>query len=451
MSGGQKQRISLARSLYSNADIYMLDDPLSAVDSHVGKSIFDSVIGPKGLLKEKTRLFVTNSLNFLPQVDEIIMIDNGNIVENGTYNDLKDKNGIFTEFMKAYLESNESNQEFIKNITPDTETNSFNKQMSIISEKSVKLERESSILSKQNSTKKEKVGEKIIEKEKIESGNVKFSIVLEYLKVCRLWLIVIFFLMFVLSNLADMSSSFWLSDWSNDAVSKISIFANNTNTTRSEPMSKFYRLGIYSALGLTKSLIGFIANLTYVFMFIKATRILHNKLLYSVLRSDLKFFESTPNGRIVNRFTKDIAATEDLIPYSVKSLVESVLSLISTVIIISSSTPFILFALVPVIVVYVLVQRYFIPSNRQLERMQSASKSPIFAHFSETQAGVMTVRAYNLTNRFIKMMEDYIDESFKNEYAIAVSNRYWDFYVFIEFNLNVKIKFNTFKMVSIET
>ena len=257
--------------------------------------------------------------------------------------------------------------------------------------------------------------------------------------------------MFVLSNLADMSSSFWLSDWSNDAVSKISIFANNTNTTRSEPMSKFYRLGIYSILGLTKSLIGFIANLTCIFMFIKATKILHNKLLYSVLRSDLKFFESTPNGRIINRFTKDIAATEDLIPYSVKSLVESVLSLISTVIIISSSTPFILFALVPVIVVYVLVQRYFIPSNRQLKRMQSASKSPIFAHFSETQAGVMTVRAYNLTNRFIKMMEDYIDESFKNEYAIAVSNRYWDFYVLIEFNLNVKIKFNTFKMVSIET
>ena len=117
LSGGQKARVSLARSLYSNADIYMLDDPLSAVDAHVGKSIFDLVIGPNGMLKDKTRLFVTNSLNFLPQVDEIMMIDNGFIIETGTYEQLKEQNGKFTEFMKAFLEANEANQEFIRNIT----------------------------------------------------------------------------------------------------------------------------------------------------------------------------------------------------------------------------------------------------------------------------------------------------------------------------------------------
>jgi len=94
------------------------------------------------------------------------------------------------------------------------------------------------------------------------------------------------------------------------------------------------------------------------------------------------------------------------------------------VIIISSSTPLVFLALIPVIVVYVLVQRYFIPSNRQLKRMQSASKSPIFAHFSESQAGVMTIRAYRQTDRFMKMMEDFIDQSFKTGYAISVSNRY---------------------------
>ena len=415
LSGGQKQRISLARALYSNAEIYMLDDPLSAVDSHVGKAIFDSVIGPNGMLKQKTRLFVTNSLNFLPQVDEIIMIDNGSIVEKGAYIELKDKNGYFTEFMKSYLESNEANQEFIKNMNPvGLET-----QVSKISEKSVKLDRTGSVTSK-TSTANEKAGEKIIVKEKIESGNVKISIVLEYFKACRLWLSLVFFLMYVLSNLADMGSSFWLSDWSNDAILNDTDF---TNTTRPEVKSKFFRLGIYSALGLSKSLIGFIANVTFVYMFIQATKRFHNKLLFCVLRSDLKFFESTPNGRIVNRFTKDVEATEDSIPSSVKSLIECVLSLISTVIIISSSTPFILLALIPVIVVYVLVQRYFIPSNRQLKRMQSASKSPIFAHFSETQAGVTTVRAYRLTGRFIKMMEDYVDESFKTGFAISVSNR----------------------------
>ena len=394
----------------------MLDDPLSAVDSHVGKSIFDSVIGPNGMLKDKTRLFVTNSLNFLPQVDEIMMIEDGFLIETGTYNQLKDQNGKFTEFMKAFLDANEANQEFIKNIG-SSEIKSLEKQISI---KDEKLTRAESIVSKESDS-KVKDGQKIIEKEKIESGSVKISTILEYFKACRLWLSFFFLLMYVLSNLADMGSSFWLSDWSDDALKNKSTL-NETNLNINVK-SNLYRLAIYSALGLSKSFIGFMANLIFVLMFIKATKLLHNKLLFRVLRSDLKFFESTPNGRIINRFTKDVEATEESIPSAIKSLIECILSLSSTVIIISSSTPLVFLALIPVIIVYVLVQRYFIPSNRQLKRMQSASKSPIFAHFSESQAGVMTIKAYRQTDRFVKMMEDFIDQSFKSGYAISVSNR----------------------------
>lgn len=118
LSGGQKQRISMARSLYSNADIYLLDDPLSAVDAHVGKSIFDSVIGPKGMLKNKTRLFVTNSIHFLPQVDKVVMLVNGEIVETGTYDELKNKNGYFTDFIKNDLfnQKKESSNYLNKNV-----------------------------------------------------------------------------------------------------------------------------------------------------------------------------------------------------------------------------------------------------------------------------------------------------------------------------------------------
>jgi len=101
LSGGQKARISLARALYSKADIYLLDDPLSSVDAHVAKSIFDSVIGPKGMLNDKTRIFVTNSLNYLPQMDTVIMLENGEIVESGSYDELKSKNGFFVEFIKS--------------------------------------------------------------------------------------------------------------------------------------------------------------------------------------------------------------------------------------------------------------------------------------------------------------------------------------------------------------
>jgi ATP-binding cassette subfamily C (CFTR/MRP) protein 1 len=88
LSGGQKQRVSLARAAYSNADIYLLDDPLSAVDSHVGKHIFDKVIGPKGLLKRKTRVLVTHGVAYLPQVDNIFVMKDGEISETGNYQEL---------------------------------------------------------------------------------------------------------------------------------------------------------------------------------------------------------------------------------------------------------------------------------------------------------------------------------------------------------------------------
>jgi ATP-binding cassette, subfamily C (CFTR/MRP), member 1 len=85
LSGGQKQRVSLARAVYSQADIYLFDDPLSAVDSHVGKHIFDNVMSDNGLLRGKTRFLVTHAVIFLPKVDEIYVIVNGEITENGSY------------------------------------------------------------------------------------------------------------------------------------------------------------------------------------------------------------------------------------------------------------------------------------------------------------------------------------------------------------------------------
>lgn len=104
LSGGQKQRVSLARAVYNNADIYFLDDPLSAVDSHVGKHIFEKVIGPNGMLKKKTRLLVTHGLSFLPEVNSIIVLNNGEIFEKGTYKQLMEKKSAFADFIIQHLQ-----------------------------------------------------------------------------------------------------------------------------------------------------------------------------------------------------------------------------------------------------------------------------------------------------------------------------------------------------------
>lgn len=106
LSGGQKQRISMARAVYSDADIYLLDDPLSAVDSHVGKHIFDKVIGPHGLLGNKTRVLVTHGITFLPQTDNIYVMKDGTFSENGTYEELLQQKGAFADFIIEHLQEN---------------------------------------------------------------------------------------------------------------------------------------------------------------------------------------------------------------------------------------------------------------------------------------------------------------------------------------------------------
>lgn len=112
LSGGQKQRISLARAVYNDSDVYLFDDPLSAVDAHVGKHIFDNVVGPDGILRGKTRIFVTNALSFLSECDEIIMLDNGTIAEMGSYDSLVEKDGQFAKFIKNYVQSSNQEEEY---------------------------------------------------------------------------------------------------------------------------------------------------------------------------------------------------------------------------------------------------------------------------------------------------------------------------------------------------
>ena len=235
LSGGQKQRISLARSLYSNSDIYLFDDPLSAVDSHVGKDLFNKVIGSRGLIKSKTRLFVTNALSFLPQVDKIIMMKNGKIIEIGTYEKLqKDKNGQFSQFIKNSL----IYEELDKKETIENE----NKIEKIEEIKTIKIKQ------------KDKFGEKIIVKENIVSGKVKSHIFLTYFKACNLGFSIVSVLFFGILYSAQAASNIWLSDWSNDSKDNND---NNNNNNNELDYTKEYRLTVFIILGLSQCLISF--------------------------------------------------------------------------------------------------------------------------------------------------------------------------------------------------
>lgn len=175
---------------------------------------------------------------------------------------------------------------------------------------------------------------------------------------------------------------------------------------------------------LIVAVISLLAGGCFVGMIVTSSKRLHNKLLVSILKSSLRFFESTPTGRILNRFTKDVEATEEAIPNSLQSLLECLFGILSALIIICTTTPLIIIILVPIAVVYIFVQRYFIPSNRQLKRMFAASKSPVFSHFSETQVGVSTIRAFGGEEWAINAMEEKVNANILLYYCNIVSNRW---------------------------
>ncbi|CAF0941211.1 unnamed protein product [Brachionus calyciflorus] len=397
LSGGQKQRISIARSVYAKASIYTFDDPLSAVDAHVGKHIFDSVIGPNGLLKHKTRIFATNSLAFLPECDRIIMLEKGSIKEIGSYDQLIKNNSAFKEFLGEFMRNQQA------------------KKQTTESEENIELKNNKKIEGKKNLD-KEKVGEKIIVKEKVETGQVKASVLFEYFKSCTLWLSIIFIIFNVLYNVFQSGLSLWLSDWSDKA--------NLTEYENSTWNDKNVRLGVYASIGVAQSLMMLIAEFIFLKMVMRSSRFLHSSMLFSILRSNMQFFESTPIGRIINRFSKDVEAVENMIPMSYRILVRCLFQVIVTVIMISITTPWFLVPLVPISIVYYFVQRYYVAAMRQLRRLNSVSKSPIFSHFGETLTGVSTIRAYNSQGRFVKQMEDKIDENLCYFYPDTVSNRW---------------------------
>uniref|UniRef100_A0A4W6CQK3 ATP-binding cassette, sub-family C (CFTR/MRP), member 2 n=1 Tax=Lates calcarifer TaxID=8187 RepID=A0A4W6CQK3_LATCA len=427
LSGGQKQRVSLARAAYSQADIYLLDDPLSAVDSHVGKHLFDKVIGPSGLLKDKTRILVTHGVSFLPFVDEIVVLQDGVVTEIGSYNSLRASRGAFSEFLDtvAYRYTDTVDIELIPE-REDTQPDS-----PLEDTVSVTLKRENSIrrsqrngsksLLLQKSLKPEnadesKKGQRLIEKETMETGQVKFSVFLQYLRAMGWGYAVTVFLLYFTQNVAFIGQNLWLSDWTNDAVE----YYNRTYPS----WKRDTRVGVFGALGVVQGLFVFLGTLSLANASVAASRILHSRLLNNILRVPMLFFDTTPIGRVVNRFAKDIFTVDEAIPQSFRSWVLCLLGVLGTLFVICLATPFFTIVIVPLALVYYFVQRFYVATSRQLRRLDSVSRSPIYSHFSETVSGLSVIRAYGHQERFLKHNEITIDENLKSVYPWIVSNRW---------------------------
>ncbi|XP_038063723.1 multidrug resistance-associated protein 1-like [Patiria miniata] len=443
LSGGQKQRVSLARAVYNDADIYLLDDPLSAVDSHVGKHIFDKVLGPKGLLKNKTRVLVTHGISFLPQVDHIVVLVEGEITEAGSYEELLSCNQAFAEFLRNYSKGTLDderkdirdpslseqmatlNEEATSSIAMLSEADQSQKlaesiMMGSISgdvithePKSFPEERTPDERGKQTMAKAED-GDTLIEEETSETGTVQLAVFKAYINALSTVVFMFVILFFVLFNLASVLSNVWLSKWSNETP---------INGTQPAEVRDRY-LGVYGALGVAQGIMLLLASFTLSFGVLRAARSLYQHLLSNVLRAPMSFFDTTPMGRILNRFSKDTHTIDDVIPNNLAAYLAASIRIIATLIIITWSTPVFCLIVVPTIIVYFLVQRFYIATSRQLKRLESVTRSPIYSHFSETIAGTSSIRAYRRSERFIHHNEHLVDNNQLTYYPNIASNRW---------------------------
>ncbi|KAM4702820.1 ATP-binding cassette sub-family C member 2 [Rhinophrynus dorsalis] len=444
LSGGQKQRVSLARAVYSNADIYILDDPLSAVDAHVGKHIFQKVVGPNGLLKNKTRILVTHGVSFLKHTDEIVVLVNGSVTETGSYKALLANNGAFAEFLNTYakqennIKDNEASVfDIVDEEEEDTEPPEPTPEViedivttTVKRENSLRVRKHSSIKGTQSLRRsmKDKMngvavdlqkgvkGQQLIEKETVETGKVKFSLYLKYMRAVgwgfSFWILV----SYILQNAAFVGQNIWLSDWTGDAEN----YANTTYPASQRDM----RVGVFGALGIAQAIFVLLGAFLVAGGTVRASRMLHAQLLHNILQVPMRFFDTTPTGRIVNRFAKDILTVDEIIPMSFRSWIACVLGVIGTLFVICLATPIFAAVIVPLGIFYFFVQRFYVTTSRQLRRLDSVTRSPIYSHFGETVSGLSVIRAYGHQQRFLQHNEDTIDINQKSVYSWMVSNRW---------------------------
>ncbi|KAI7871902.1 multi drug resistance-associated protein MRP [Spinellus fusiger] len=429
LSGGQKARISLARAIYARADIYLLDDPLSAVDAHVGRYIFDHVIGPNGILKNKARILVTHGISYLHQTNNVVMLKEGIISSQGSFDDLMSQRGELHTLINEYGNQTKEVEEEL--VVPDVSAD-YNEEhaeedgnlhslistrerlMSVSSSRSAVTLRRASVASLKRKVKivDENV-DRLITVEESAKGSVKGDVYLQYAKSSSIFSVALVLIFQVLHQMLQVSTSLWVKYWS----------GQNQETGANNDI--WFYLSIYALIGCSAAIFSMTQSiLLWVLCAIRSARILHSEMLNSVMHSPMSFFDTTPLGRILNRFSKDQYTVDEALPQVFQAYFRTFFGVCLTMIIIIFSTPLFVFIIIPLAVTYLYVQRYYLATSRELKRLDSVGRSPIYSHFQETISGVYTIRAYEQQERFIYENQDKLEDNQRVYYPSIACNRW---------------------------
>ncbi|XP_010522092.1 PREDICTED: ABC transporter C family member 2 [Tarenaya hassleriana] len=398
ISGGQKQRVSMARAVYSDSDVYIFDDPLSALDAHVGQQVFEKCI--KRELGQKTRVLVTNQLHFLSQVDRILLVHDGTVKEEGTYEELSRSGPLFQRLMENAGKVEEYAEENRESETDQTSSRP------IVNGTTNDLQKDG------KDSKKPKEGNSVlIKQEERETGVVSWKVLKRYRDALGgSWVVMVLFSCYVMTEVFRVSSSTWLSEW----------------TDSSSPKSHgpgFYNL-VYALLSFGQVLVTLTNSYWLITSSLYAAKRLHDAMLGSILRAPMVFFHTNPLGRIINRFAKDLGDIDRNVAVFVNMFMGQVSQLLSTVVLIGIVSTLSLWAIMPLLVLFYGAYLYYQSTAREVKRLDSVSRSPVYAQFGEALNGLSTIRAYKAYDRMAEINGRAMDNSIRFTLVNMSANRW---------------------------
>lgn len=465
LSGGQKQRISLARALYSKARHVLLDDVLSAVDSHTAKWIFDYALYGQ-LMVNRTCILVTHNVSLcLPHAEFAVVLENGKVVSQGTANDVI-SSGKLTEDLSKSRPASRGASKAPSRVPSDVGGEE--------AEGEVSHANGNGTVDKSKDAKKAAAAAS--QEEKKAEGGVKLSIIVMYLKAMGPWYYWVgATIAFVAAQISSVSTNLWIRTWANAYADKgyttmghhnrspvthaptlsgmgtcmksgtcswnipffdqprQDVYAYNSMQTTFQygdsDVDSAYFLGVYAILGL---IFMFITFLREGFLFggsLAASRRVHERLIQKVTHAKFRFFDQTPLGQLMNRFSKDIESVDQEVAPVAIGVVHCFASIITIVILISVITPAFLIAASVISVLYFLIGRFYINSSRDLKRLESVHRSPLYQQFGETLSGMTTIRAYGDERRFIRENLTKINTQHRPFIYLWAANRWLAFRV----------------------
>jgi len=407
LSDAQKAKLSLARAVYYQADVYLLDDPFSAVDVGAGRKLFDECIN--GVIRDCPRILVSRQLQYLRDATEILYLEEGKIRSRGRYTDLANAGIDLVSLLSSKDSNNDDDDDNDSAIDEDSEPAQILHVHDVIlrrgtGAKGLKaVNRWSTTSSIDIEADFEAMASKAKEKPQAEPdkrprGNIPFSLYLDYFKAGANCVTFLLFLVLALTAQGAFTlSDWWLAQWSNSQGQDTFLYKgiHSVLPPNTELQSKA-KIIIYGGLVACTLLFSLIRAILFFCVTVKSSKTLHRRMFDAVMRAPIYFFDTHPVGRILGRFSSDTSYLDSLIPETFFDFLQLALLAGAAVIVNVIAMPFMLVGVVPLALIFYCLRNYYLKTTGEIKRLEATARTPVLSHLTTTLQGLSSIRSHNL-------------------------------------------------------